>query len=44
MAYLPTPMGHEPWYIEARADLEWRPGVAKGIAPNRFLQLASLAA
>ena len=44
MAYLPTPEGHVSWYIEARADLGWRAGVAKGISPQRVIELASHAA
>ena len=43
-AYLPSPEGHVAWYIEARAALGWRAGVAKGISPARVAELASHAA
>ncbi len=31
MAYLPTPDGHVPWYIELSGQETWRPSITKGI-------------
>lgn len=32
MAYLPTPDGHVPWYVELSGKLSWRPSVTKGVS------------
>ena len=36
MAYLPTPDGHVPWYIELTGQDTWRPSVTKGITSSEL--------
>jgi hypothetical protein len=43
MAYLPTPDGHVPWYIELAGQETWGPSVTKGISSSELQSYQSQA-